>query len=188
MLPNCQNAAKFIDQKCCENLPLYGVYGILIDVVVVVTLKKVILKCIFCAWSAHMIDYGHFEHKNFRTRLFSMPFFVNLLIYQKTNFQRNGINKRGPEYLKNWFRYFSGFKKKTFFVFFSGNWKFWKFKEYHLVLKICQCEQLGEQKYSAKCTYLKIWFFLEIWKIIVENALRPRLNDFVISMIRPHYI
>ena len=77
-----------------------GVYEILIDVVVRHAPHFLYaLKCIFVC-EAHMIDYGHTEYKNLRTRLFSMAFFVNLLISQKTVIFENGINKRGPEYLK----------------------------------------------------------------------------------------
>ena len=52
----------------------------------VIVCTKIALKCIFCVWSAQMIYYGHTEHRNLHTRLFSMAFFVNLLISQKTVF------------------------------------------------------------------------------------------------------
>ena len=80
-------------------------------------------------------------------------FFGNLLISEKTVIFEHGINKRGPEYLKHWFRYFEGFPncfKKSTFIFFPA---------YHLIPEICQGEQLGEQNIVQNALNRNTYFF-----------------------------
>ena len=116
-------------------------------------------KAFFCARSAQIIYYGHFEHIILRTRLFLMTFFVNLLISEI--FFLTVFQKRGPGYLKIDFDTSRASLIVLKYIYFSNIFdkkksEFEKFPEYHLILKICQCEQLGEQaKYIVKCTMLK---------------------------------
>ena len=69
---------------------------------------QIVLNGIFCEftdiwenryfWKWNKWKVGRQIHEKLGAKLFFMTMFMNLLIPHKTTFQRNKINKRGPEY------------------------------------------------------------------------------------------
>ena len=151
--------------------------------------------------------FGHAEQKILRVRLLSMAFFWiywYLSFFLWTVFEKSG-------YLKNWFRYFTGFpnclnkksrsnifdKKNCIWIFFSRIsldsqdlpiWTFWRSK--YIENALCW-KKLGERNISQKCTILKkAWRAKYIAKCtILKKTWRAKyIEKYTMLKIRKYYI
>ena len=149
--------------------------------------------------SARIIDYGHFEHRIFRTGLFSMAFFVNLLISEKIYwypFLGTVFDICGPGDLKNWFRYFTGFpnclkqKKKYIYIFVSNIFHkqicIWKFSRISLDSQDLPMWTFWRAKYIVKCTMLKKIIFSRN-KIFSGNTNSDENSTFFLHLRKPFF-